>query len=202
MTRARLDDDLAGRTSAAWSLCAWCSLAVALRQNGVLLVSGLTLVLWIVLRDQRRQLAAVFAIPLLVLAALKLVVYPALGVESSGSQPALAIQLHDIASAVARDPGEFDASERAFLETMGPFDVWASTYDVVHVFVGELGVRPSVQVVGGRRALDAGDGVVAQGRSHASGDAGAQPVVRGCRGIPTGQRGRSLHGEPRHRPEQ
>ena len=102
---------------------------VALRQNGVLLVVPLVVVLWLCLRTQRRQLVAVLLIPLAVLGALKLVVYPLMGVGSGGSQPAVSMQLHDIAEAVARDPAMFNASDRALLETMGPFDVWGSAYE-------------------------------------------------------------------------
>jgi hypothetical protein len=129
LTRAQWDvDEVAGR-NAAWSLCAWACVAVVMRQNGVLLVSGLTVVLFVALRKQRRQLIAVFLIPIALLGVLKVVVYPLVGIASSGSQPALAEQLHDIADAVSRDPGEFNASDRAFLETMGPFDAWASDYE-------------------------------------------------------------------------
>jgi hypothetical protein len=128
LTRARWDDDPPAARAAAWSLCAWSCLAVVLRQNGVLLVVGLVVVLWLCLRSQRKQLAAVLLIPLAVLGALKLVVYPVMGVSSSGSQPALAIQLHDIADAASLDPAMFSPADRAFMETMGPFDAWSTTY--------------------------------------------------------------------------
>jgi hypothetical protein len=128
VTRARLDDDLGTSRGAAWSICAWSCLAVLMRQNGIVLVAGLAVVLWFVLKRQRRQMVAVFLIPVLVLMVTKLVIYPAIGVKSIGSQPALTIQLHDIADAASRDPGMFSSSDRAFMETMGPFDVWASTY--------------------------------------------------------------------------
>jgi hypothetical protein len=128
LTRARWDDDVPAARSAAWRIALWSSFVVVFRQNGVLLVVGLVVVLWFCLRSQRRQFAAVLVIPLVVLASLKLVVYPIIGISSSGSQPALAEQLHDIADAVARDPSMFDASDRSFLETMGPFDAWGSAY--------------------------------------------------------------------------
>jgi len=128
LTRSRWDDDLPSARDAAWSLCAWSCLSVAVRQNGVLLVVGLVVVLWVCLRTQRRQLLAVLLIPIAVLGVLKVVVYPLFGVASGGSQPAVSMQLHDIADAVSRDPAMFDASDRAFLETMGPFDAWGSAY--------------------------------------------------------------------------
>jgi hypothetical protein len=128
VTRARWDDDDRAAQDAVWSLCAWASVAVVFRQNGVLLAVGLVVVLWICLRTQRRQLAVVLLIPLLVLGVLKVVVYPVLGVSRTATQFAFVTQLHDIADAVARDPGLFDASDRAFLDTMGPFEVWGSTY--------------------------------------------------------------------------
>jgi Family of unknown function (DUF6020) len=129
LTRARWDDDLSAARDAAWSICAWLCASVALRQNGVLLGVGLVVVLWLCLRSQRRQLVAVLLIPLALLGALKLVVYPLIGITSSGSQPAVATQLHDIADAASRDPGMFDASDRAFMETIGrPFELWGSVY--------------------------------------------------------------------------
>jgi hypothetical protein len=129
LTRARWDDDLAAARDAAWSMCGWLCLSVMLRQNGVLLVVGLVVVLWLCLRTQRRQLVAVLLIPLAVLGVLKLAVYPLLGITSSGSQPAVAMQLHDIADAVQRDPGMFDASDRAFMESLGrPVELWGNTY--------------------------------------------------------------------------
>jgi hypothetical protein len=128
LTRARLLDDLDAARSATWSICCWSCLAVAMRQNGVLLVSGLTVVLWIISKAQRRQMVAVLVIPIALLLVLKAVVYPVMGVASSGAQPPLELQLHDIADATAREPEIFTDSDRAFLDTMAPFDVWAGSY--------------------------------------------------------------------------
>jgi hypothetical protein len=88
-------------------------------------------VLLIVSRAQRRQMIAVLVVPLVVLVLLKGLVYPVMGVTSSGAQPPLELQLHDIADAVAHHPDMFNESDRAFMNTVGPFDLWGSTYNSV-----------------------------------------------------------------------
>ena len=128
LTRARLIADTDAARSAAWSICCWSCLAVVMRQNGILLVGGLAVVLWIISKAQRRQMVAVLVIPVALLLVLKVVVYPVMGVASSGAQPPLELQLHDIADAAARHPAMFTDADRAFLDTMAPFDVWATSY--------------------------------------------------------------------------
>jgi hypothetical protein len=64
----------------------------------------------------------------MVLGFLKVVVYRVIGVTASGTQPSLAIQLHDIAAGAQADPESFSASDRALMERMAPFEVWRSTY--------------------------------------------------------------------------
>ena len=119
LTRARLIADTDAARSAAWSICCWSCLAVVMRQNGILLVGGLAVVLWIISKAQRRQLVAVLVIPVALLLVLKVVVYPVMGVASSGAQPPLELQLHDIADAAARHPAMFTDADRAFLEHDG-----------------------------------------------------------------------------------
>jgi hypothetical protein len=128
LVRARLTDDDVLLRRVIWSIALWASIAVVLRQNGVLMVVGMMAVLVIVIRPARKQLLIAAVIPLIVLGTMKVVVYRVLDVTPSGSQPALAGFLHDIAASANADPGSFDQSDRALMETAAPFEVWRQTF--------------------------------------------------------------------------
>jgi len=120
------DDDLARK--ATWSIARWGCLAVVMRQNGIVFVTLVILGLWVARRHAWRQLALALLVPLLLLGALKLAVYPVLGVQPSPTYWEAAVFLHDLAATAATDPGAFSAHDRELLERAAPLTVWASAY--------------------------------------------------------------------------
>ena len=129
---ARLVDLLVARTAAddvaqsdaLWRFVWWAGAAVALRQNGIVLVILVLGVLFCALAGQRRRILAGAGVVFALLLGLKLVVYPLAGVEPTNTQAGLAMFLHDVAAVAHRDPSAIDARERALLERVAPFETW------------------------------------------------------------------------------
>ena len=94
------------------------------RQNGLLFVFVVCAALWFVVRPERRRLGVCVVASVALVVMLKAVVYPIADIASSGSQPALAPMLHDIAAVATNSPQSFDADDRALLASVAPFEQW------------------------------------------------------------------------------
>lgn len=128
---ARLVDvarDPAGAGPAVRSIAAWSCLAVLLRQNGVLVVAPVLLLLGVVLRAHRRTVAGALLATIGVLGAAKLVAYPLLDVAPGPPHAEVSTFLHDVASVAGRDPGALDDADRALLERVAPVPAWGAAW--------------------------------------------------------------------------
>ncbi|HVM05754.1 MAG TPA: DUF6020 family protein [Acidimicrobiales bacterium] len=123
VTRLRMAGDAVGGATVA-SLTAWLLVAAAFRQNGVLFALAVLAVLGIVLKGDRRRVAAAAAAVLAFTFVLKSVVYPAMGVARTPTQATIGLFLHDIAAVARTHPAVFEREDRAVLARNAPFEVW------------------------------------------------------------------------------
>jgi hypothetical protein len=128
VVRARLAGDPGAATHDWWAMAAWVAVLTAFRQNGFVFVVGLVAIVAFPLRAEWRRLALLVGTSILTLVLLKAVVYPVLGVAGSGSQPAVALFLHDIAAVGTLDPAAIGPSDRALMATVAPPSVWYEAY--------------------------------------------------------------------------
>lgn len=106
------------------ALTLWLVVATLFRQNGIIFAAVVLSVLMLILRGQRRSVAGAGGIVVLAFVLLKVVVYPAAGVERSPAQASLAMFMHDIAAVARTDPSVFDPADRSLMGTVAPFDTW------------------------------------------------------------------------------
>lgn len=106
------------------SLTLWLAVAVAFRQNGILLAFVLLAVLVVVLGDRRRAVALAAAVVVVVFVLLKVAVYPIAGVTASPAQASLAMFMHDIAAVARSNPEGFEPDDRVLMDRIAPFAVW------------------------------------------------------------------------------
>jgi hypothetical protein len=120
-------DDLAAR-SLLRPIAAWSALGVGLRQNGILVVSVLFVILWACLPSLRRRAVSGLLVSIAVLAVMRLVAYPLLDVQGGPANSQVSTFLHDVASVAGRDPGALDDGDRALLERVAPVQVWGDAW--------------------------------------------------------------------------
>lgn len=123
VTRLRMARQAVGAATLA-SLAAWLLAAVAFRQNGVLFALAVLAVLGIVMKGDRRRVAAAAAAVLALTFVLKSVVYPAMAVARTPTQATLGLFLHDIAAVARTHPEVFEPEDRAVLARNAPFEAW------------------------------------------------------------------------------
>lgn len=128
---ARVLDIVSSRVTAAGvdrsvfaSLATWLVAASVLRQNGVVFVAVVLVVLALALPTARRFALVAATSVAAVLLLTKFVVYPATGVGTTPKQAALTLFLHDIAAVSRSDPEVFDAKDRALLAAVAPIEEW------------------------------------------------------------------------------
>lgn len=102
--------------------------AVVIRQNGVFFVIGVAGMLLVVLRGSRRAVLAGAAVLVLTLVALKLVIYPVIGVRPAPPQLNLASVLHDLGAVAHHHPETLSTESRQSMERLAPIDQWSRNY--------------------------------------------------------------------------
>lgn len=125
---ARMHDDDASARRPLLAAAAWLAPAVILRQNGIVFAVVVLAAVFIALPRLRRP-AAVIAIGLVILvAASKAALFPALGVRPSPAFAAVATLSHDLAAVASSRPELFDPEDREVLATVAPFEQWTATF--------------------------------------------------------------------------
>lgn len=109
------------------SLTLWLVAATLFRQNGVIFAGVVLSVLMAIPRGRRRSVAAAGGVVVLSLVLVKLVVYPAAGVERAPTQASLAMFMHDIAAVARTDPSVFDRADRSLMGAVAPFETWRTS---------------------------------------------------------------------------
>jgi hypothetical protein len=104
------------------------SVAVLIRQNGVLFSIILGVILTAALKGVRRWIIAGTACTVLVLVSLKTVVFPILGVAPTPEPLKVASLLHDIAAVNHHHPGDIPEDVALEMETIAPLDTWSRSY--------------------------------------------------------------------------
>ena len=125
---ARLqNDDLSTRRPLV-AAAAWLAPAVVLRQNGIVFALVVFAAVFVA-APRLRRLAAVLAIALVVLvAASKVVIFPALGIRPSPAFAAVATLSHDLAAVASSHPDLFDPEDREVLGRVAPFELWTARF--------------------------------------------------------------------------
>ncbi len=98
------------------------------RQNGILTMTGIAILLFLVYSGVRRVVAIGWGVLLVTVFLTKAVVYPLVGVQSSPPELEVASLLHDLAAVAYHHPEVFDADDREVLESLAPFETWRSGY--------------------------------------------------------------------------
>ncbi len=125
---ARSDVDHLPRVALAY-LTASAFVATHSRQNGIVMVTALAVILVITVRGLRRRTIITWvAIAATVLVA-KSVIYPLVDIEASPPQLTVASFIHDIGAVVHHHPETIDADDRALLEQLAPLATWSSFYN-------------------------------------------------------------------------
>ncbi len=103
--------------------------ASVLRQNGVLFGVALLFLSSLLLRPFRRLATTLSLALIVVVATTKVLLFPAIGIDPTPTHAKVATLSHDIASFAATKPEIFEASDRALLERVAPFDAWQARYN-------------------------------------------------------------------------
>ena len=102
--------------------------AVLLRQNGIFFAAFLGGFLLLVRTGRRRGVVALTALVCGTFVVLKLMLFPALGVEPTPAEINIAGFVHDIEAVLHERPDVLDESDRALLETAMPLENWRQSY--------------------------------------------------------------------------
>ena len=128
LVTARLARDRAAEDKAfRWMIPAVIGL-VAMRQNGFLLVVPLAIVLVIFMRNRSHELGAVAVIAVVLVAVLKIVVYPVSGIEAPQARSAIGTLLTDIATVAYAEPGIIEDKDVQAIQEVAPLQTWAEAY--------------------------------------------------------------------------
>lgn len=125
---ARVQDDEVSARRPLVATAAWLAPAVILRQNGIIFALVVLAAVFLAVPGLRR-LATVLGIALVLLvAASKVVVLPALGIQPSPAFATVATLSHDLAAVASSRPDLFDPEDRKVLGTVASFERWTATF--------------------------------------------------------------------------
>ena len=102
--------------------------AVLFRQNGVFFAVFIGSMVFVVDSGRRRGVAVMTGALVMIFLAIKLVIYPAIGVEHTPAEINIAGFVHDIDAAFVKNPEIFTDGDRAMLERAMPLSQWQRSH--------------------------------------------------------------------------
>lgn len=121
---ARLGEETFRYRGALLSLAFWLALASVLRQNGLLFAIAALVLVLVLVPEVRRWCASLILALVVMVVAVKMLLFPVAGVRPSPAFATLATFSHDIAAVAASDPRSFSQRDQALLGRVAPFQQW------------------------------------------------------------------------------